>query len=225
MGDHDYERAHKQELARDDVDRVLDAVLASYAAVEPRAGLEQRVLANLRAEQAKPQGHSWWRWSAAAALAAIVGVAVVLAGRPGRPSHSTIANHPPTTTLAPAKPATQIASNNAGNTVLPQGRRPVLKIGHHPRSVVVTAAQPKLDHFPSQPPPNQQEQFPSPRPLSEQERILASYVAQFPEKAALIARAQTALLERERQEELEKYGPPPAGAVPQDRRHLNNPNL
>jgi hypothetical protein len=32
----------------DEFDRMLDAALAKYAAVEPRTGLEERVLANLR---------------------------------------------------------------------------------------------------------------------------------------------------------------------------------
>jgi hypothetical protein len=49
------------------------------------------------------------------------------------------------------------------------------------------AATPKLD------------QFPSPRPLSEQEQILMSYVARYPENAALVAQAQAE--EREREEE------------------------
>jgi len=44
----------------------------------------------------------------------------------------------------------------------------------------ILAAQPKL------------EQFPSPRPLSEQERILASYVERYPETAELVAKARAA---------------------------------
>ena len=42
---------------------------------------------------------------------------------------------------------------------------------------MVAAGSPKLD------------QFPSPQPLSEQEKILTNYVAQYPEHAVLIARA------------------------------------
>jgi hypothetical protein len=59
-------------------------------------------------------------------------------------------------------------------------------------AVVVSAAvavQPKLD------------QFPSPRPLSEQEQILANYVAEYPETAALIAQLRTEEREKEREEE------------------------
>jgi len=43
------------------------------------------------------------------------------------------------------------------------------------------------------------EQFPSPRPLTEQERFLKQYVEKFPDEAMLIAKVQT-----ERQKELEK---------------------
>jgi hypothetical protein len=55
--------------------------------------------------------------------------------------------------------------------------------------VSAAAVQPKLD------------QFPSPRPLSEQEQILVNYVAKYPETAALIAQARTEEREKEREEE------------------------
>ena len=53
--------------------------------------------------------------------------------------------------------------------------------------------QPKLD----QP---KLDQFPSPRPLTEQEKILQSYVAENPEKAVLIARARSEALQRDLEE-------------------------
>jgi hypothetical protein len=52
------------------------------------------------------------------------------------------------------------------------------------------AAEPKLDVFPS------------PLPLSEQEKMLASYVAEYPKEAALIARLRTEALQREFEEEM-----------------------
>jgi hypothetical protein len=54
----------------------------------------------------------------------------------------------------------------------------------------VAEANPKLDVFPS------------PRPLSEQERILESYVNQFRQEAVLIARARSELEIRDQQEEM-----------------------
>jgi hypothetical protein len=46
------------------------------------------------------------------------------------------------------------------------------------------------------------EQFPSPQPLSEQEKLLASYVERFPEHAVLVARAQAQLEQRDHEEEM-----------------------
>ncbi|MGO9863634.1 MAG: hypothetical protein ACLPLR_08495 [Terriglobales bacterium] len=45
------------------------------------------------------------------------------------------------------------------------------------------------------------EQFPSPQPLSEQEKILVSYVTKYPEIAALVAQDQADSLKRDREEE------------------------
>ena len=56
----------------------------------------------------------------------------------------------------------------------------------------VAKALPKLD------------QFPSPQPLSEQEKLLASYVAVYPKQAAVLARLRTEELERERIEQQSK---------------------
>jgi hypothetical protein len=44
------------------------------------------------------------------------------------------------------------------------------------------------------------EQFPSPTPLSEQEKILQRYVAQYKDDAVLTARAQTELAKKEEKE-------------------------
>ena len=46
----------RRNLQADDLDRTLDAALANYAAVEPRAGLEDRILVRVRAEALRPAG-------------------------------------------------------------------------------------------------------------------------------------------------------------------------
>lgn len=51
------------------------------------------------------------------------------------------------------------------------------------------------------PSPPKLAQFPSPQPLSEQERILASYVAKYPEHAALVAQARAEALQQDSEEE------------------------
>ncbi len=98
----------------------------------------------------------------------MVVVAVALTWRSGRPSHPVVANHSPVTTQAPTRSGTQEASNRG--TI----RRATV---HRPQPKVDMAINPKLS------------QFPSPQPLSEQERLLQKYVAEYPEQAGRPARA------------------------------------
>jgi hypothetical protein len=168
-----------------DLDCTLDAALEKYAAVEPRTGLEDRILANLRAAQEETPVRSWWRWQAVAALTALVIIVAAVALRSGRPSHPEIAKHPPATE-APLRQTTVVASSGAGNTVHPQTRRMIAKVVSPTRPAAAVAAVPKLD------------QFPSPQPLSQQEQMLASYVAQFRPQAVLIARVMNEELQRDR---------------------------
>lgn len=171
----------------DEIDRALDAALAKYAAVEPRAGLEERVLANLHADHARRVNHAWWRWGLGATAVAVIVLTVALAWRSGRPSPPAIANRRPVM----KQDLTQLASHD-GHAVHSRPPHP-LRSGSahpaHPRSVV--AVSPKLDRFPS------------PRPLSEQEKILANYVSEYPEHAALIAQARMEMLRRDQEQELQ----------------------
>jgi hypothetical protein len=176
---------------QDELDRALDAALAKYAAVEPREGLEDRVLANLRIERAQVAHRAWWRWSVAGALAAVVIVALALALRSGMTSHPDVANHLSSAAPSARVPATQVASNpNPAPTL--RTRRP------HP--LVVTAGQAELR-------PPKLERFPSPQPLSEQEKLLQRYVEDYPEQAVLIARARSEALQQDQLEELKAFPP------------------
>jgi len=151
-----------------ELDRELDTALAKYAAVEPRVGLEERVLASLRAGQAQVPERVWWRWSVAGALAAIIVVALALASRSSRPHAPVIANHHPAPAASVEPSGTRASSSGSA---IP--RTPV-----RPPRKAEMAANPRLD------------QFPSPRALSEQEKLLVRYVREFPEEAVLIAQAQ-----------------------------------
>ena len=173
----------------DDLGHELNAVLAKYAAAEPRAGLEERILASLRAEQTHIPDRTWWRWAIAGALAVVVVAGVALAWRWVAPSQPTIAKRPQPSTQQPQKTRTQIAflDNIAIQSHARTGIRRTSV--HSPRTTNVRVS-PKLD------------QFPSPQPLSEQERILASYVGKYPEHAILIARARSEALQRDQLEEM-----------------------
>ena len=78
--------SEKQKTREDELDRMLNAALAKYAAVEPRAGLEDRILAKLRADEEPSVGRAWWQWGLAGAVAVIV-IVGVLAWRSSRISH------------------------------------------------------------------------------------------------------------------------------------------
>jgi hypothetical protein len=178
MKDEDRERmkrAHEDyavdDARKDALDRELDAALAKYASVEPRAGLEDRVLANLQADRVRVTVRAWWGWSAAAA---VLVMAVALLWRWEKPMSPIVVVRPTNSTQEHPK---QFASNGGESGVRSQTSRPVRKRIRSVSPVVVTAG-PKLD------------QFPSPQPLTEQELALARYVREFPQEANLIATAQ-----------------------------------
>jgi hypothetical protein len=188
--------------------RMLDAALAKHAAVEPRTGLEERVLANLRAEQARVPDHAWWRWSAIAAVAAVIVVAVALSLRSDKPSHPVVANHPPRPIQAAKERGREIISIAHRNGTRParpsSARKPAMRPS--PAEVAVAGA-PKLG------------QFPSPQPLSEQEKLLQNYVAENPEQAVLLARARTEALRQDQLEEMNSFPSGDPARDPEQRNH------
>lgn len=165
-----------QQMREDELDRILDTGLAAHAAVEPRAGLEDRILANLRAEQARPVGgRAWWQWGLAGAVAVVVAVGV-LTWKSSRILHPVIANHPP---AAMQQPSTQEANPHAAGDIAVAKHTPVRRHGQRlAHAAAAEAAVPKLD------------QFPSPQPLSAEEIALAQYARNFPKEAQLVAQAQ-----------------------------------
>lgn len=195
MGEHDYQPSTGgQQHLEDEFDRELDAALARYAAVEPRTGLEERILVNLRAERTGGVDRAWWRWRLGLAATAVVVVGLTLAWRSLSPSPLVITNHSPIPAPGPGRTEIQVASHDEH---VPLGQRhaphrAVVRQSSHPETVVPSA--PKLDQFPSQ------------RPLSEQERILAAYVANYPERAALVAEARMEVLRKDREEKLRETG-------------------
>jgi hypothetical protein len=164
------------DVKRDELDHELDVALARYAAAEPRTGLEERILANMRAERAQVADRAWWRWGLAAAAAVVV---VAMAWRLGKPSHPVVVSHPSAATQILKEPATKVVANGrrSGPRRLERGLAQKANAIHaHPPVAMVAEA--RLDRFPS------------PQPLSEQELALARYVSEFPEEATLIARTQ-----------------------------------
>jgi hypothetical protein len=94
-----------------ELDLQVDAALAKYTSVEPMAGLDDRILANLRAERAQVPERAWWRWAVAGALATVAVVALTLAWRSGKSSLPVVADHSSAATQASKEPATQVISS------------------------------------------------------------------------------------------------------------------
>ena len=137
---------------RDRIDEILDEALSSYASVEPRAGLENRVLETVRA--AKTDAKRLWRRFALAASALVCIALLYWTGSASRP-----------------RPQTTIAATP-----------PDLPIQSYPRSLVLTHTVQRLTL--KQTPLPQLAQFPTPSPLTPEERALMGFVAHQPKLAA-----------------------------------------
>ena len=182
----------RRNLKDDALDRELNAALAKFVAVEPRTGLEQRVLANLRTEQKRAPRTFWQGWPAvatSAALAVVLSISAVW--RSARPAHDVAVHRSPATTPTLPKPETQAANRGLSGSIPPRqaklGRRNSPRLVN--RIAMIAASAPKLDRFPS------------PQPLSEQEKILQTYLSNYPEDAVLVARARAEAQRRDAAEE------------------------
>jgi hypothetical protein len=184
-------------------DRELDAALARYAAVEPRPGLEQRVLANLRAELQLHAARGWRGWRALAALTVACSIAVISASLLTKSKVFNLARGDATN------------ESRAAVAALGDRRKPAPEGGHLPGRVRSTererdgvanhggAAESRQTETADEVAPKL-ERFPAPEPLSEQEKLLARFVEVDPQEAALVAeaRAEQFKLEDERMKEL-----------------------
>ena len=148
------------------IDEMLDSLLNNYSAVQPRPGLETRMLAHVHdaAGDAKPS-QSWgfkWGWMAAAALAGIVGIAVLVG------LHRKSA---PPTVVHMTQPA---APQPHQQSVQPQ--KIITGAANHPpkKHVALTAQNVNLPIYQR---PNV---FPTPEPLSKEEKLLVRYVTRTP---------------------------------------------
>jgi hypothetical protein len=144
------------------VDELLNASLRRYASAEPRPGLEGRVLAGVRARQQANRRRSIWAWGMGLAAVAAM-VALMLIYWP-RPQSAPL----PVTARAPANVSAPVVANAAPSVQPPVSHRP-----------------------PRQAPPNRLDwrphQFPTPRPLSEQEKLLVIYAQSLKGTPAVMA--------------------------------------
>jgi hypothetical protein len=179
MKPNEHESMDRSKISPDVVDREIDAVLANYSSVEPRPGLEERIMANLSAERERPPARLWWRWPSTAVLALVV-----------------LALATSTEWRTNKAPRNQTAGTSRHGTATPRifSSAPVsARSGIHSSAL----SKPPRQHVANLP---KLDTFPSPQPLSEQEKVLADYVARFRQEAVLIARVNTEESIRDRAE-------------------------
>ena len=154
-----------------EVDTLLDAGLARYSSAEPRPGLENRILAGLRAQ---PQPSRWldWRRAGALATAAVALVIVILFFRQPPPPMP-----PQTATSRPAP-------------VAPAPPTPTPPVAQPPRTAKASAPRSLSPVQQARVESPRLETFPAPAPLSEQERLLLLFARQTPQEAVLMAQAR-----------------------------------
>ena len=160
------------------MDDLLDSALSVYSAVDARPGLEARVLARVQ-EAAKPQARSWnVRWlltgAVATAIAAIV-LSVVFSGPVRKPQNEQVRRHIPS--------SNQLQTGNSHQT-------PVVENNRHAKRAPVVRKEMRPEYQREELARNDRPPvFPTPTGLSEQEKLLLSYLAQTP-KEELIAEAR-----------------------------------
>jgi hypothetical protein len=142
------------------MDEMLDSLLAAWSDVEPRPGLETRLIAQLRAEaETKTARHPmfFWLWtsSAVAALAMVLIAVYVL--RPGDMPQ------PPTIPVASIPVLPVEVPANGHNPTVKESRPPAITV--EPAVIAEDV---------------RKEVFPTPSPLSPQEELLVRYLARTP---------------------------------------------
>jgi hypothetical protein len=153
------------------IDQMLDSMLANYSAAEPRPGLETRILANLQAAAGSKSSAGWWnfRWLwAGMVTAAIIVAAVLISGRHRvePPTNVVVKNTQP----APQPEIQPHVPTAPKETV--RIYRPKPRATKQPQNAALALSQrPAV--------------FPTPTPLSEQEKLLLSYVAGTPREEVI----------------------------------------
>lgn len=167
------------------IDEMLDSLLANYSSVDPRPGLENRILANLRDAESREAGRGWWGfkwvWAGVALAALIVAGLMVRVKRHVAPSPSTVVQTVQPTVQQPAVQQPVTKEPTVQSSVPTVGATPAI---HHRHKILGPGPRENATLAWSQRPPV----FPTPTPLSEQELLLLSYYSHTP-REELIAQS------------------------------------
>jgi hypothetical protein len=172
---------------KDRLDQWLDSALNVYGKAEPRAGLESRIVTNLAIERQRLAVR--WGWGLVVASAAVTcGVLALWLGTFSHGPHSTngVVAVRRAMQESNAIPVAPQAQRHFGTKLTIKGLPGRSGRARKMRTVDL-ASEPRL------------EQFPSARPLSEEEKLLKEFIRNSPQEAVLVAQVQA-----ERQKELDR---------------------
>ncbi len=153
------------------VDELLDSALAHQRAAGPRPGFEGRILERVRAtaSERSAQRKTWRLWVAAAATAAVaVLIAIRVANRPHNPAPQI--SQAENAVSAPS-PTETLKANSDPNPAAGAAMK-VAEPKQVARSERKSSRQVEAHRWPSQ--------FPTPAPLTAEEKALVQYVQQTP---------------------------------------------
>jgi hypothetical protein len=167
------------------LDEMLDSLLANYSSAEPRPGIETRILANLREAAEKEVSHGWWNFKwlwAGVVAAAIIMAAVLNSGRRHVAPPTNVAGK-----ISQPVPQSEIQPH------APVARGETARIYRHkkPGPTLAQSTTLALSQRPAL--------FPTPTPLSEQERLMFTYLAKTPKEVVV------AQMQRDDQKEAEAF--------------------
>jgi hypothetical protein len=166
------------------VDDLLNASLARYSSVTPRPGLEGRILANAKAAKARRTWFVWAGWLAAGAAAGLIALGIL------NFRHRLTIPAPPKS-VEVVKPGTGlglVAVEPSKQARAP--RKPMTQRARPITSVVVRAEV-------------RQAVFPSPEPMTSEEKLLVKFVDKTPTEVLLASAPETQTIQKIQIKELE----------------------
>lgn len=155
---------------RDELDLLVHSALSSYADPDTESGLEERILARIAAEGIPAPRRRWLPWAIALPIAAGLLLLLVFSGSRHTQPLTSRANQAPLLQRSPAV-ADHPGSTTESPATTAQHAKASLHERHPGREAVIgkAAPLPKLDIFPT------------PQPLTPEERTFIVFVAQAPE--------------------------------------------
>jgi hypothetical protein len=152
------------------VDELLDSAMAHHQAAEPRAGLETRILTHVRIasqESSRRRSRRLWFVAAATAAAVVVFIAIHVDHRPQNPAPQTAQ----TGSAVPSPPKETLKANSEPTPAPGPATKAVepKRIARHKEN---PSHQVEAHHWPSQ--------FPTPAPLTNEQKALVRYVQKTP---------------------------------------------